>query len=283
MNRHRIFTITGGRTGTDWLAAFFRANGGPDWTCVHEFIGVDDFGTRTPDIRTLRHFNTYGMTPVVRQFWQRKLALLPDVPIYFESSHPLAKAGLLEALADADGDDQITFIVLRRNWHKQITSYLNRNDFGNLTLMWQWYLDPRYPRRLVDPKPLLPYGQMGQAVWYAVEVEARQEYYRLLYGDRFRFFETTLEELTQGHGAQKVMREFGLPKTPVLPEPRNANQGFPPRRDSERLAKLIANLHFDAKAVAQTFLDTGARLHQVPVGQEADAKRLPAGWVRWRT
>lgn len=61
-----VFTITGGRTGTAWLAEFLSAQ--LKIPCVHEPLGIDDFRVRTPDIRTMRTFNERGMTPFVQDF-----------------------------------------------------------------------------------------------------------------------------------------------------------------------------------------------------------------------
>ena len=59
-----IFTITAGRTGTAWLTSFIRDNS--SFLSVHEFVGIDDFGSRMPDIRTMRTFNDIGLTDHVK-------------------------------------------------------------------------------------------------------------------------------------------------------------------------------------------------------------------------
>jgi len=260
LSRHRIFTITGGRTGTAWLAALVGENSG--CAAVHEPIGVDDIGTRTPDIRSLRHFNTYGMTPVVEQFWRTKFSLLPDVPEYFESNHILAKAGLVEALAAATSDDRVTILLLRRGWEKQVSSYLDRDDFRSAANVWQWYLDPAYPRRIVDPSRLTRFGMTGAAIWYAAEIEARQEYYRRLYGDRFAFIDCTLEEITTPAGASALMTLLGFRPDPILPERRNANAGRPTQERIERLRRLLARIRFDPVESASEFIEAGGSLHR---------------------
>ncbi len=263
MSRHRIFTITGGRTGTAWIASLVRENS--DCPAVHEQIGVDDFGTRTPDIRTLRHFNTYGMTPLIKQFWRTKFSLLPDVPTYFESSHPLAKAGLIEALAE-QSKDRASILLLRRDWQDQIASYLDRGDFDRIANVWLWFLDPKNPRRIVDPAKLLNLGTLGMAVWYAAEIEARQEYYRCLYGDRFDFIDCKLETLTTAAGAGALMSRLGFTASPKVPPKRNAKRVGPKKLQHERLRLVLAKWRFDPLAAAQRFIDAGKSLHQPAEG-----------------
>lgn len=115
---------------------------------------------------------------------------------------------------------------MRRSWLDQCTSYLQRGDFGNVTITWQWYLDPHYAKKLVDPRPLLAKGNVGVAIWYAIEMEARQEYYKRRYADRFHFVDCTLQDITHPSGAQDLLSELGHPPTVplTLPPPRNENR-----------------------------------------------------------
>ena len=52
------FSITAGRTGSAWLASFLSANLQIDE--IHEPLGINDFGEKMPDIRTMRNFNNFG-------------------------------------------------------------------------------------------------------------------------------------------------------------------------------------------------------------------------------
>ena len=51
------FTITAGRTGSAWLASFLSLN--LQIEEVHEPLGINDFGEKMPDIRTMRNFNNF--------------------------------------------------------------------------------------------------------------------------------------------------------------------------------------------------------------------------------
>ncbi|MCA2007271.1 hypothetical protein [Tritonibacter mobilis] len=93
-----------------------------------------------PSIRLMRSFNTYGYNSEVRQFWSNKLAVLPTDAPYGETNHTLGKCGLIEALADHPRAKDAKIIVLRRDLAKQCASYINRHDFSNISLLWQWYL-----------------------------------------------------------------------------------------------------------------------------------------------
>ncbi|MEM6462143.1 MAG: hypothetical protein AAF724_09530 [Pseudomonadota bacterium] len=257
--RHRIFTITGGRTGTAWVVELVRAN--TDCPAVHESTKVDDIGVKSPDIRTMRHFNTYGMTPLIRSFWRNKFSILPDTPTYLESNHALAKAGLVEALAE-QSKDRISILLLRRNWHDQVASYVDRGDFERIANVWLWYLDPRIPRRIIDPADLLELGTMGTAIWYAAEMEARQEYYRQLYADRFEFIDCTLEAMTTEAGAGMLLKRLGFTVSPVLPPRRNAKREKPKTRLRRKLFEALDTFRFDPVAEAQRFIEAGKSLHR---------------------
>uniref|UniRef100_UPI002B26F1E1 hypothetical protein n=1 Tax=Leisingera sp. TaxID=1879318 RepID=UPI002B26F1E1 len=160
-----IFTLSAGRTGTAWLAQFLGDN--LSVNSVHEPLGVLDFGTKMPEISHMRRFNMLGMDGKMQAFWQNKLAGL-RAP-YAESNHTLGKCGLIEALANSDIADRSTVIILRRDLAKQCASYVGRNDFQNITIPWQWYLDMSYANIIVNPKMFRQLGQIGWAMWYALE------------------------------------------------------------------------------------------------------------------
>lgn len=211
-----IFTITAGRTGTKWLSELIGRNLGIE--SVHEHVGVDDIGTLTPDIRTLRNFNTYGFNSVVRRFWGARLARLPKGP-YVETSHVLAKAGLLEAL-EWHGM-KATIICLRRDdIIAHALSFAVRSDFLSITLMWQWYLDTFYPRIIMSPDLQCGHPMLDRIGWYIAEMLARQEYYRRLY-PRFNYIDASLEE-TAGN-PEGFLKRLGYDGPVDVPPALNGN------------------------------------------------------------
>ena len=58
----------------------------------------------------------------------------------------------------SDIKDVCKIVVLRRNFIDQCISYLNRRDFLNITIAWQWYLHPSYKKNLVNAEPFLSLG-----------------------------------------------------------------------------------------------------------------------------
>ncbi len=265
--RQFVFTITAGRTGTEWLANLFAAN--LQCHAVHEYIGFGDIGQKTPDIGIMQSFNVWGNVPRVREFWKTKMSLIPSVDFYVETNHALAKGGLVENLDLLPQDAEISFVLLRRNWLQQAVSYLRRNDFSNYTIPWQWYLDKRYPRRIVDPTPLEPLGTVGFAAWYIIEMDARQSYYQQLLGDRYRFVDADLETISQGEGAQALMRKFGGKGPISLPPKANVGVRDANPADVKLAERIFGELQIDTKALAQRFIASGHQLGEPSVARHA--------------
>lgn len=255
--RH-IHTVTAGRTGTAWLAQFIGANLGI--RSVHEYLGIDDFGVRMPDIRTMRSFNEYGYSPVVDDFWKRRFAGTDTGTPYSETNHTLAKCGLLEYIDKYDPSIEFVFINLKRNWVKQISSYLQRNDFGNYTLIWQWYIDPQCRNKIAPTLPFSKFGNVGGIIWFVAEVECRQAYYKQLYGDRFRFIDATLETMTTPDGASALLRQLGGQGDPVLPGKANESRTAVNEEAVQRLQEIVEQVQFDPVAAASDYIASGKRL-----------------------
>lgn len=216
MKQH-IFLITAGRTGSMWLSSFLQENF--DTNVVHEPIGIDDFGFKMPNIRTMRHFNNFGNNHVVKDFWTRKFASIKSNR-YAETNHTLCKCGLIENIIEHKREDFTTVIILKRNKVKQCLSYIQRNDFANVVLRWQFYLDPEYIIKLVDPKPFIAnYGNViGIPIWYCYEMLARQEFYQKKYADKVKFIITHLEDLNKSDKAEEFLNQISVKKKPLIPE-----------------------------------------------------------------
>lgn len=254
-----IFTLAAGRSGSAWLANFLTANLG--FPAVHEPLGIDDFGNTMPDIRTMRAFNTRGMDDVVRGFWQRKLTSLPKDAPYAETNHTLGKCGLIETLAESPLRENATVIVLRRNLAKQCVSYINRNDFGNITLAWQWYLTPGYNNIIVNPSPFLKMGPTGRALWYTLEMDCRQTYYERQYAGQIRFVPAQLETVTKPDGARTLLAALGGDAEPVLPPKANANAAPANASLVDEIETFLKKNSFDSDALVTAFLQRGGSLH----------------------
>ena len=248
------FTITAGRTGTAWLSEFISKN--LNIEVIHEPLGMNDFGVKMPDIRTLRNFNNLGNNTLVQDFWKMKFAIIRG-DIYAETNHTLAKCGLVENLLSSSLVDDVTLISLRRNIVKQCVSYLVRHDFGNITLAWQWYLHPTYLKKIVNPQWFLNKGQMGVALWYCYEMSARQAYYKLKYGDKLKIIEIELEKVVHNAGANNFWHEIGGLGDCVLPPPKNQNQAQPTEQLIEQVTHITSSINFDAEEMAYTAIKNG--------------------------
>jgi hypothetical protein len=253
-----IFTITAGRTGTAWLTNFIWAN--LKIPSVHEPLEIDDFGVQMPDIKTMRSFNDRGMNDIVLTFWRAKFDALKDFHSYAETNHTLAKCGLIEFAATHQKHNEFTFLCVRRNRVTQCISYVTRGDFVNITIDWQWYLNYRYKRRIVEPTLFLEYGRIGKILWYIFEIEARQDYYKLLYARQFKFIDATLEEMTQPDGARVLLETLGSLEAPILGEKANENRTEVAPDLRKRVENAVERITVDPKEAAIAFIERGDRL-----------------------
>lgn len=259
MNNQFIFTITAGRTGTAWLANFFQDN--LKIPTIHEPLEIDDFGNQMPDIRVMRSFNNRGMDEVCRSFWQRKFEKISGYNNYCETNHTLAKCGLVEALSTMNLDKKISFICLKRNWADQCASYINRSDFRNITITWQWYLHPNYTRKIVAPEPFLNSSPFGLMLWYIAEIEARQAYYKTLFGDKFDFIECNLESITTEEKAPWLLSRLGCSNpSPVFPEKKNTNVITSNNELKNNIKTVVEKISFNADQIAKAFIQSGGSL-----------------------
>jgi hypothetical protein len=252
-----IFTLTGGRTGTAWLAELIGRSMGI--AAIHEPLAIDDFGTRMPDIRLMRSFNDRGSDPALRAFWIAKLADIARLPRYAETNHTLGKCGLIENLAASPLAPTAMVLVLRRDLRALCISHVMRGDFQNITISWQWYLDPAYRNVIVDPAPYPP-GPVGQALWYLHEMAARQLYYERLYGTRLRLIAVDCAAMTTPAGAADLLAQLGHTGPIVLPPPRNVGGAAAPPALIEAVETLTARIAPDLPARVATYLAAGRRL-----------------------
>lgn len=243
-----IFTLTGGRTGTAWLANLIRENTGEP--CLHEALDVNGFCTHTPCTKTLRWFNTHGYGGPVEQFWAEKMAVVAESPNWFETSHLLGKAGLCEHLTRFKAlRDETKIIVLRRNLVKQCASYIFRGDFSHVANIWQFFLDRTYTNNLVSFDEVQRVASdFAYPIWYALEIEARQQFYVKRYGGDLTFISVRLEDLINENGAINLLSQLGLAGRPVLPDAANqgATVGNELRQEVERtIEKCLQLLDID--------------------------------------
>lgn len=264
-----VYTITTGRSGTAYLAELVARNV-PDAAVFHERVNYDSFGVHTPDVSHLMLFNTLGNVRRVRTFWRVKLAADRGSPRpwYVESSHMLAKAGLVENLRLLhDQGGQTHLVILRRRTSDIVGSLLERGDFrflGGHT--WLHWLDPRYRNRILDSRPFVEHGELGIALWYVMEIAVRAEYYKLLLAGQpgVHVHEVTLDDIAEPHGAGDLLADLGMlaRRTPASVPPRQNGRGTDtlPEAVRDRSLRFCDSWSCDAPALARRYFDSGARL-----------------------
>lgn len=263
----KIFTVTGGRTGTAWLAKFLYLNlGKPSF---HEQLGVDSYFSHTPNTAILRWFNTHGYTEQVKDFWSNKFKEIDQNGNWFESSHLLSKAGLIEYLVDAGLTDETYVIVLKRSILPQCLSYILREDFVSrygiiqYANIWQFYLDNSYSKNILSypaVKAAVKTDDLAYPIWYALEMDIREHFYQLKYGNKIKFIEVCLENVSTMDGASELLSDLGLKKTPIMPGRENANEIIDPQR--KRLAEIhlrnsLGVLTYESEEIAREALRQG--------------------------
>jgi hypothetical protein len=275
-DKHFLFTMTAGRTGTAYLAELFRANvAGAE--CHHEILGWDRFGVDTPDVSHMTLYNSVGNHPKVRAFWQDKLGRIAKTPapVYVETSHLLLKAGLVENLAPLLAAGTVHLVVLERDPYPTVISYRNRFDFLNKGMWWLWYLDPDYPRNILRAPGLLQAGLNGLCLWYILEMRSRARFYaKALAGQpRIRVHFAQLEEISTAEGAERFLKGLALPGTAdsvTLPPPKNEGKKRIDwgQEEEARIRALVRDCGIDPEAVAEA-------TYQRLFGQQLGARPAP--------
>lgn len=274
-DRKFLFTITPGHTGTTWLAELLSANLG-DSRVFHEILGYDRFGVDTPDLSHMTLFNSRGNVAAVRAFWRQKAGriLAGRSAWYAETSHLLAKCGLLENIDLFASQGQVYILCLDRDLLALVRSMRQRHDMVNKGNQWLWHLDPDYPRKLVSREFFDPYGVDGIRLWYACEMRARAAYYRQLLGHhpRLRFIATSIEALGSDSGLQQLFAalEASRGEVPIVKPPRaNVSGGRHGEDANEPIADVIRHMTFDPEQIAADYIAHGYRLGidaEPPVG-----------------
>lgn len=271
-DRTFVFTITPGHTGTMYMADLLNRNI-PESEVYHELLGYDRFGVDTPDVSHLTLFNSRGNVPKVVQFWQNKFQRILSRPcrVYGEMSHILVKAGLLENIEALTRLGRVHVLLIRRDTLKNLMSFKNRHDFKNKGDMWLWYLDPDYPRKIIQPKPFYAAGIDGVRLWYICEMRTRGEYYKLLLAgnSQVRFHEVEIDDMSDPEKVSDLLgqMEIDVPASAVdIPERKNVTRKpmIPPtpatEKEKERIGRVIENLRFDPADLARQYLNAGNRL-----------------------
>ena len=266
---HILFCFSTGRSGTLYLSKLLSDNL-IDAEVHHERTGHERMGLDSPDASHFMAFNSLGNTEHIRSFWRQKLNALRvgRGASYAETSHFPGKAGLIENLpylakeklaqekSAGDTPLQIHVVYLYRDELEVAWSLYNRFDYYNRGWSWLFYLDPLYPRNIVNSQPYLDYsGGGGVCLWYCREMAARAEYYRRLLSrhENIHFYPMDLKDLTDKNGFATLMRECGMPTRDPLrhqTEKHNVNkQWFFTEENKQGLKKIADSIPFDKVSV----------------------------------
>lgn len=262
-----LFTITPGHTGTMYLASLLQTNIAAA-KVYHEMLGYGSFGVHTPDVSHLTLFNSQGNVAKVQQFWHQKLARIAadtSVSFYGETSHMLAKSGLMENLYRLFSHGNINIICLKRDTSKVMGSLIKRFDFLNKGNMWLWHLDPDYPRKILNPQPFKQFGINGIRLWYVYEMYTRAEYYKLLFTNQgpVKFIDVDIADLSNAERVQSLLNQLNLANPPAkitIPERKNISKTPLAEAEVNQVNTMIAKLKFDPQQLAYDFFSRGNRL-----------------------
>jgi hypothetical protein len=97
----------------------------------------------------------------------------------------------------------------------------------------------------------------GIALWYCYEMAARQEYYRQKYGDKLKFIDVSLEEVTKLDGAQRFLRTLQVSNECILPQPKNANKVEPTVKLIDQVKTIVNSVNFDVEALVKDCMSKG--------------------------
>ena len=243
-----VFTLTTGRSGTAYLAELLELNT-RNTEVHHERVSFEGMGVTSPDASTAMLFNSIGNCAAVQDFWRRKFATVRHgtTPVYIETSHFLAKAGLLENLPALMPGVRVDIVVLSRDTVATAESLANRFDFVNSGFTWLLNLDPHYPRNVVPFDDYAQFGVIGRCVWYCHEMAARTYCYKILFKNdpNIRFTDVALENLQDTTSVAKLIRSLGLKPAPrlIIPEAKNPTKD---RFVTDKERALIRRIHEQA-------------------------------------
>ena len=195
-----IFTVTPGRSGTDYLHFLLKLVDGVD--VLHE-----------PEPGFQRVMRRVMEDPdVARRFWlEQKLPAIAAEPneTYIETSHVFGQ-GFVESLLALDVVPDL--IILSRPHRDVAKSFYDLDSIpGKTELGLTWMLMPGDP----DTLTLNGSGELHDyqlCYWFCLEMERRQQRYAQLMGDLgAKIVHVTLAELPTSAGLSRIIEELDLP------------------------------------------------------------------------
>ena len=198
--------------------------------------------TKTEEPAIAAEYLKRGNTARVEQYWRNKLASMimgAKAEIRVMDSFAMF-AGLVENIILLKDHLETKFL-----WHHTAISHvaarlLLEMRSGDLSLQDLTGMEMTGRRKIVSPAPLELLDAEGAALWYAIEQETRQHYFRRLLAD-----ETSIES----HWLEK--------DDPLVA---GLNTKDPDQKSLERIEALLKTANFNPSRMADSFYDAGRRL-----------------------
>jgi hypothetical protein len=231
MHKRLIFTVTAGRTGTQYLSRLLA--GLPGVTVAHE--PLPSFQTVLPEARD-------NPAVALRFLEEKKLPHIASLPgeVYVETSHYACK-GFIEPMMQLG---VVPDLILLKRQPRQVAAswFLLGADMCDATI--RRMREGRGSRRMLTPAEpnFLPLERVEGlndyqlCYWYALESAARMRHYDALVSGRGgKTFETCMEHLADGRESPRLMAWLGrhIPDT----DPGRSNEKSEEKRP-ERIAQL---------------------------------------------
>lgn len=200
-----IFTITSGRSGTNYLCDILSIL--PNVVSLHEAEPrFDDYTLDLLDVEQAKEFLLTKKIPAIEN-------LCIDKDFYIETSHVFCK-GFLEAWLDLEDLPCPDIILLNRDCRKIAQSLCRLNTIPGKTKKGnQFCLHPDSPfalTKLADWEALTDYQL---CYWYTQEIEARKKHFSKIIEKRGgKTVSTTAEALAEKSEFYRVIDTLSLPK-----------------------------------------------------------------------
>jgi len=257
-----IFCLGAARSGGGFLGNLLNLNLPAEKT--HFQVRNLNFGTDIPDISTLLDYNFNNME-LADKFWEQKIKDIKskDCEYYVEINPMLLHVGF-SAILEAFAPEDLRIIVLQRDFFDTIHSYHKRFDLAKIENQWLWYLDPTYPRNIVDFPRYKPFGLHGTRLWYLHEAYTRIEYYKQKY-TKHKFFEIELSELTyNAEKFEELLKFIGLVPEKITVDKNLINQQdfgvMLSDKDRDQILDMIAGVEWDKAEIVKRALKVGVEL-----------------------
>ena len=205
LSKRLIFTVTTGRSGTNYLTKM-----------LGYVPGVDSFGEPEPQFSSVMRSIQKDKSLAYRFLIKEKLPRIAEMPgpVYVETSHLFCK-GFVEPLLDIG---LVPDLILLKRPHRAValSLYMLGTIPGRTEKGLKYCLSPEDPDVLPVPgwRALHDYQL---CYWYCLEIERRSTAYPIMVSDKGgRVVDVSLDEISTAKGFINLLSSLGLPRPGVL-------------------------------------------------------------------